>query len=261
MELAEFTQYHIPALEADEVRHNLILGLLGDRFAKALRLWSIGGPGACAIQTPGYPLILGPLAREPCRQLAEETKDIGLPGVVGTDEAANWFVERAVELGQNFRDPIPQRIHALREPPRYPGARGHARHVEAADTSLFAAWLLAFFDEAVPDDPKPPRERIEQAAREGHYLFWVVDDQPVSMAGIVRRTRRAAAIAGVYTPPALRGRGYAGSVTAATVERVFAEGRTAACLYTDLRNLMSNRCYAKIGFQPVCASFHFWRET
>jgi predicted GNAT family acetyltransferase len=135
---------------------------------------------------------------------------------------------------------------------RYPGAPGHARHVEAADTSLFAEWLLAFFAEAVPNEPKPPRERIEQAALEGQYLFWVVDDTPVSMAGILRRTRRAAAIAGVYTPT-LRDRGYAGSVTAATVERIFAEGRNAACLYTDLRNPMSNRGYAKIGFQPVCA--------
>jgi predicted GNAT family acetyltransferase len=79
------------------------------------------------------------------------------------------------------------------------------------------------------------------------------------MAGIERRTRHAAAIAGVYTPPALRGRGYAGSVTAAVVERIFAEGKTAACLYTDLRNPSSNRCYAKIGFKLACRSWHYPR--
>lgn len=260
MELAAFVECHVPALESDEVRHNLMLGVLGGRFAAELRLWSVGGPGACAIQTPGYPLILGPLSREQCRQLAEETRDIGLPGVVGNDETAKWFVERAIELGQRFRAPIPQRIHALRASPRYPGAPGSWRKVEAANSVVFVEWLLAFFDEAVPNEPKPSRERIEQTARDGQYLFWVVEGEPVSMAGIVRRTRYAAAIAGVYTPPALRGRGYAGSVTAANVERVFGEGRTAACLYTDLRNPMSNRCYAKIGFQPVCASFHFERE-
>src|SRR5262249_6751434 len=76
-------------------------------------------------------------------------------------------------------------------------------------------------------------------------------------AGIVRRTRHAAAIAGVYTPPALRGRGYARSVTAAVVERIFAEGKIAACLYSDLRNPSSNRCYAKIGFQPGCCFWHY----
>ena len=74
------------------------------------------------------------------------------------------------------------------------------------------------------------------------------------MDGIVRRTRRGAAIAGVYTPPALRNRGYAAAVTAATVDSVFAEGKTLACLYSNLRNPASNRCYAKIGFKPVCRS-------
>ena len=72
------------------------------------------------------------------------------------------------------------------------------------------------------------------------------------MAGIMRRTRHAAAIAGVYTPPRVRGRGYAGSVTAAVVDAIFAEGRNTACLYVDLRNPYSSRCYAKIGFTPVC---------
>jgi FR47-like protein len=60
------------------------------------------------------------------------------------------------------------------------------------------------------------------------------------MAGIVRRTRNAAAIAGVYTPLSLRGRGYAGSVTAAVVEPIFMEAKT-ACLHTDLRNPASKR--------------------
>jgi predicted GNAT family acetyltransferase len=57
----------------------------------------------------------------------------------------------------------------------------------------------------------------------------------------------------------LRGRGYAGSVTAAVVEWIFAEGKSASCLYTDLRNPASNRGYAKIGFKPACASWHYPR--
>jgi predicted GNAT family acetyltransferase len=67
----------------------------------------------------------------------------------------------------------------------------------------------------------------------------------------------SAAIAGVYTPPELRGRGYAGSATAAVVELIYAKGRKSACLYTDLRNPASNRCYEKIGFKPYCESWFF----
>jgi predicted GNAT family acetyltransferase len=114
--------------------------------------------------------------------------------------------------------------------------------------------------EAVPHDPVPSREELERVAGEGRYTFWIAEGRPVSMAGMVRRLRNSAAITGVYTPPELRGRGYAGSVTAVVVERIFAEGKTIACLYTDLKNPFSNRCYTKVGFKPVCTSLHFYRQ-
>jgi RimJ/RimL family protein N-acetyltransferase len=181
------------------------------------------------------------------------------PGVVGPDRTAQWFAQRAIELGLTFLEPIPQQIHVLTDKPNYPGAPGDERVIGPADVELFADWTIAFLREAVPHDPLPSRERLAQIAAEGRHQFWIVDDEPVSMAGIVRRTRHAAAIAGVYTPPALRGRGYAGSVTAAVVERIFAEGKIAARLYTDLRNPSSNHCYAKVGFKPACRSWHYPR--
>jgi predicted GNAT family acetyltransferase len=148
----------------------------------------------------------------------------------------------------------------LTDAPRYPGAAGLARPVKAEASAMFIEWMMAFRREAVPHDPPLAAEELERMAAKGDYLFWIDNGQPVSMAGIVRRLKTSAAITGVYTPPELRGRGYAGSVTAATVERIYAEGRTIACLYTDLRNPFSNRCYAKIGFRPVCTSLHFHRR-
>ncbi len=262
-EILDFLEHHRPALERDEVRHNVILANLG-RLAldrpPDLRQWTLGAPGACAVQTPGYPIVLGELTPEQCRALADETRGLDYPGVVGPDETALWFAERAIELGLTFLEPIPQQIHVLRDKPNYPGAPGHARVIGSADGELFADWTIAFVREAVPHDPPPSRQRLAQVAAEGRHQFWIVGGEPVSLAGIVRRTRHVAAIAGVYTPPALRGRGFAGSVTAAVVERIFAEGKVAACLYTDLRNRASNRCYAKIGFKPVCSSWHYLRS-
>ncbi len=262
-EILDFLKHHRPALERDEVRHNVLLANLG-RLALGqspnLRQWTLGGPGACAAQTPGYPIVLGELTPAQCRALADETRGLDYPGVVGPDQTAPWFAERAIELGLTFLAPIPQQIHALRDKPNYPGAPGHARVVASADAELFADWTIAFLREVFPDDPLPSRERLMQIAAEGRHQFWVVDGEPVSIAGIVRQTRHAAAIAGVYTPPALRGRGYAGSATAAVAERIFAEGKAAACLYTDLRNPASNRCYAKIGFKPVCSSWDYPRN-
>jgi RimJ/RimL family protein N-acetyltransferase len=262
VEARAFVEHHQPVLERDEVRHNVILSIL-HRLAlnppPNLRRWSLGGSGACAAQSPGYPIVLGELTQAQCRALAEETRDLDYPGVVGPEQTAPWFAERAIELGLTFLEPIPQQIHVLREKPNYPGAPGHARLISPADVELFADWTMAFMREAVPHDPPPSRGRLAQIAAEGRHHFWIVNGDPAAMAGIVRRTPHAAAIAYVYTPPLLRRRGYAGSVTAAVVERIFTEGKTAACLYTDLRNSASNRCYAKIGFTPACRSWHYPR--
>ena len=129
MQLGEFIDMHVPALEQDEARHDLMLGIL-TRARKVpspqLLTWTLGAPGACAIKWPSRPISLGEVGRDHCRALAEATHERDYVGVVGLDLAPKWFVERAVELGDAFADPIPQRIHALREKPAYPGALGCA---------------------------------------------------------------------------------------------------------------------------------------
>jgi RimJ/RimL family protein N-acetyltransferase len=259
----EFRALHEPALARDEVKHGLILNILaqaGGGGAVEFLHWTLGGPGQCAVKIGQHSIVLGALEEAQCRRLAELASQVDYPGVIGADLTATWFADRAVELGRQFRDPEPQQIHALTDAPRYPGAAGFARPVKAEDSAMFIDWMLAFRREAIPHDPPLAAEELERMAARGDYLFWFDNGQPVSMAGIVRRLKTSAAITGVYTPPKLRGHGYAGSVTAATVARIYAEGRTIACLYTDLKNPFSNRCYAKIGFRPVCTSLHFHRR-
>jgi predicted GNAT family acetyltransferase len=210
---------------------------------------------------PGRLIVLADLGESQCRALAEQTTQIDYTGVVGPDQTAFWFAQRAIELGITFLEPIPQRIHVLNEKPKLPGAPGYARRSTSYDASMLADWIAAFVREATPHDVTPSREGLESLAGKERHLFWIVNDEPVSMAAIIWRTRNAAAISFVYTPPQLRGKGYGGSVTAAVVESVFAEGKTMACLYTDLRNPFSNRCYARIGFRSVCSSEWFPRAS
>jgi ribosomal protein S18 acetylase RimI-like enzyme len=259
MEFAEFVEFHSPHLERDEVRNNLLLGIFSRPPSEGLRFWTLGGPGACAVHNPNRAIVLGDLNRDQCRRLAEQVAHDSFRGVVGCDDTATWFVERATELGQKFGDPIPHQIHELRKSPVYPHAPGHSRVAGASDFSLLAKWILAFIEEAAPHERRPSTEELQKTANSGNCLLWIVNDQPVSLATISRRTRNLGSIAPVYTPPPHRRRGYAGSVTAAAVERIFAEGKTAACLYTDTRNPYSNRCYAKIGFVPVCRAAHYPR--
>jgi predicted GNAT family acetyltransferase len=262
MTALEFCNLHIPALARDEVRHNVMLAALyavADGKRMDIATWSLGKPGECATMMTGKPLVLADLSEAQCHWLAEATAGLDYPGVVGPDDTSLWFARRASELGLGFEEPIRQCIHSLAKPPKYPGAPGCGRRATLDDAGVLADWLAAFIREVMPHDTVPPRENLEALASEGRHFLWIVDDKPVSMAAIARRMRNAAAIAPVYTPPEHRGRGYAGSVTAAVVEQIFAAGKSMACLYTDLSNPFSNRCYAKIGFVPVCSSLHIPR--
>jgi RimJ/RimL family protein N-acetyltransferase len=260
MDLQAFAQTHLAALETDEVRFNVHIAVLTSVVKDApagFACWTLGEPGHCAIRSPGRAILLGNLEKTECQQLARETLADAPAGVIGADDAPHWYAEHTRFLGARLGTPIPQRIHVLGRTPRYPGAAGAARPATTADAPLLLEWLTSFCREAVPHDPMPSREDAEKAASSGRYLLWALDGDPVAMAAIARRTRHTAAISSVYTPPAQRGRGYAGSVTAAVADRIFAEGKSAACLYTDLRNPFSNRCYAKIGFVRHCESWHY----
>jgi RimJ/RimL family protein N-acetyltransferase len=259
MTLEDFAALHVPALEAaGEARHNVMLAILGGTAGPAApaRFWTLGAAGACAIQSEGRPILLGEAGEAECARFAEEARGLDFPGVTGPGQTALWFAERGEVLGLKFPERLPLEVLVLAERPRHPGAEGFARLVTAEDAALFAEWRLAFAREATPHDPAPTREGLEKSAASGNHMLWIVDGAPVSLASIGRRTRNGAVINGVYTPPALRGRGYAGSVTAALVEKGFAEGKSFACLFVDRRNPASNRCYAKIGFAPLCESWH-----
>lgn len=128
------------------------------------------------------------------------------------------------------------------------------------DHALFTAWTHAFHDEATPEDPRTTEAWITERVNGGRAKFWEVDGKPVSVAVGARGTLNSGSIGMVYTPPEARQRRYAGSVTAAVAEMIFAEGKSVVCLYTDMRNPYSNRCYAKIGFKKVCSSWQYPRQ-
>ena len=262
MDIEGFAQFHTPSLEIDEVRNNLILTILAEAEynpAAVFRVWSLGAPGACAVQKSGRPIVLGQLDRQQCCALADQVRDLDFPAVVGSGQTAVWFAERAAALGIDFAEPMPQKIYVIRDSPRYPGADGVSRVVAPGDEDLVAEWLLEFSREALPHEPEPDREKIRKKSNDRQHILWTVNNLPVAIAGIVRQTKHGAAIGNVYTLPRFRGQGYAGSVTAALIECAYAGGKRFVCLYTDLRNPFSNRCYAKVGFEPVCASWHYPR--
>lgn len=85
----------------------------------------------------------------------------------------------------------------------------------------------------------------------GVTLWEAPDGSLVSMAGNTRQVAGQVRVAPVYTPAHLRGRGYAGAVTAAVSRAASAAGADEVLLFTDVDNSTSNALYQRLGYRPV----------
>ncbi|MFE7609688.1 GNAT family N-acetyltransferase [Streptomyces celluloflavus] len=119
-----------------------------------------------------------------------------------------------------------------------------------ADRALLLAWFTAFAEETGASPPRHARA-VDDRIAHGRCTLWETGGRPVSLAGVIPTVSGATRIAPVYTPPELRGRGYAGAVTAAVSAASRHSGATELLLFTDLANPTSNALYQRLGYQPV----------
>jgi predicted GNAT family acetyltransferase len=71
------------------------------------------------------------------------------------------------------------------------------------------------------------------------------------MAGASRLEAGMIRVMAVYTPPGLRGRGYAGAVTTSVSQAALDAGAADVVLFTDLANPTSNALYQRLGYRPI----------
>ena len=207
-----------------------------------------------------HSIVIGALDENQCRRLAELTASTSYPGVIGPGLPRNGLPDRASELGliPGTREAANSRTQ--RNAP-LPGSRGYARTVTDQDAPLFAEWMMAFHQEAVLHDPVQRAGNLSACRAQVVFCFGLT----ANLAGVDSWNRASAAELrrhhGRLYAAASRGRGYAGSVTAATVGAFTRPERKIACLYRPSNNPISNRCYATIGFTPVCKSLHIHRRV
>ena len=135
-------------------------------------------------------------------------------------------------------------------PPR-PGPEGTARLAAGTDRDLLAGWFGAFAREV--GEPSGEDHRAAVAERLGYAGITVWEDGgvPVSVAGRTRAVAGMVRVGPVYTPPEMRGHGYAGAATAAVSQAALDAGVREVVLYTDLANPTSNALYQRLGYRPV----------
>ncbi len=136
---------------------------------------------------------------------------------------------------------------------RLPGLRP-ARPADYALVHTSGADLRAeeLGDDPRVSDPDGYARRAEDECRGGHTWLWIEDGELRFRASLGALTADAAQIAGVYTPPAQRGRGYARRGTAELCARQL-ERVGAACLFVADTNAPAIAVYRRLGFRPLAA--------
>jgi predicted GNAT family acetyltransferase len=252
-------------LEGNEVENNLILGISRDLaldpsglirdpyFAAVCRGNEVR---MVAFQTlPGRMAISRDAEPEAVRALAADVHQAGLAvdAVLGPDPTVERFArELAASRGQRVSLHMRQRIHELTAVvslPRLPS--GHLRRAVESDTALVTFWLDSFQQEI--GEPAPTSRTAEYRIRAKELYLWD-DGRPRSMAGWSGPTTHGVRVNAVYTPPELRGHGYATATVAALSQLLLDHGYRFCCLYTDLANPTSNAIYQRIGYDPVSDS-------
>jgi RimJ/RimL family protein N-acetyltransferase len=251
-----------------EAEHNLILGICARLeadpapYGHAAYLASVanaGGAVAVALRTPPYNVVLsevGDLAAVALLVDDAARAFDSLPGVTGPPAAAGRFAELWAALcGVEARPGLRQRIFRAESAMPPAGVPGSMRRAGEEDAALLAEWSAAFTAEALPEAPPGDaaamvRERLSGVAGAGFFL-WEDEGRPVALAGCAGRTPNGIRIGPVYTPPDLRGRGYASALTAALTLALLAGGRRFCFLFTDLANPTSNRLYERLGYERV----------
>ena len=267
-----FQQKILPILGENEILHNLILGIasrlveMPDVHTEPAYMAVVEREGAlrlAALMTPPRDLIfaaVGDALEKDVRLIVQDLIDGGwqVPGVHAVEASAAMFARVWGELtGMAYEIEMALRLFDLREVTPTRSAAGHLRLARADDLDLTVAWMKAF-DKEIMSSEREDTVRILMARRiaAGDAYLWD-DAGPVSMAVVVRKSAHGAVVGGVYTPPELRGRGYASCCVAGLSQGQLDAGKDYCALFTDLANPTSNHIYQMIGYRPICDFKHY----
>ena len=274
-DVAEFDRTTVtPLLSAEPVRNTILLTVFDrlrnegphafhERDPQMLTWHDASGDAAGALlRTPPYPFLLSDVPAEALEPLVDlmldprtqlDGREINLAESSEAAFRAAW----TARTGNEARVVERFRLYRLAKliPPD-PAPQGSARLATQDDVEFVARSLEAFWEEAEESMPLSARMTALRmaSARIAEGIFWLWLDasgRPVSFAGHTPEVAGMGRIGPVYTPPELRGHGYAAGSTIAVTRALLEQGANEVLLFTDLANPVSNRLYQRLGYRPV----------
>jgi RimJ/RimL family protein N-acetyltransferase len=123
-------------------------------------------------------------------------------------------------------------------------------------TGLLLEWRIAYAVESLGAArnaalENEARELMESWGLSGKCWVLMRGSEIVAMTGFNAEARGIVQVGGVYTPPALRGRGYARAAVAGSLEVARSKGATRSVLFTPETNVAAQRAYLALGYRVV----------
>jgi len=136
---------------------------------------------------------------------------------------------------------------------RLPNGPGQIVPIAESPAQTMRDWLLQYELEALQTPPAQAAKDaefsyVEYCEHQSHVVL-MERDTPLAMTGFNARIPEAVQIGGVFTPPALRGRGYARRALALHLEQARQSGVTRASLFAASE--AAARAYVGIGFERI----------
>jgi len=253
-----------------EVVHNVILGITsriiqqGEGYDEVFLAHvenEAGDVVAAAMRTVPHGVILSRITdKNAILLLANEIADAydNLPSVEGQGDDSSQFAELWKQHhGQDYAIKMELGQYRLETviPPQ--NVSGEARIANDDDFDMLVDWLIKFSADTGLDKNFYQADAEENIRRKldkpilGGIRIWMDNGQPVSMAAATRESENGGNVSLVYTPPELRGRGYASAVTAHVSQAILDAGKKFALLSTDMSFPTSNKIYQAIGYKFV----------
>ncbi|MFF4537551.1 GNAT family N-acetyltransferase [Streptomyces aureus] len=231
-----------------------------DRYGKDTPVFGAlehsGEVRAAFFRTPPYPLNITPLDEPGVQALTALLADAGteVSGVAADTATADAFAEawgrRTGATPALLRSDRLYRLGELSVPE--PAPPGRPRVADVGDRDLLGRWYTEFAEAIGEGGHGDPGVWADDRISYGGITLWEIPDgTPVAMAGLTRPVAGQLRVGPVYTPAHLRGRGYAGAVTAEVTRAALATDVREVLLFTDLANPTSNGLYRRIGYRPV----------
>ncbi|MQY38195.1 hypothetical protein SRB17_62050 [Streptomyces sp. RB17] len=212
---------------------------------------------------------LSPLTSEQADSLAVRLAALGhsVPSVSADHGTATAFAEawqRRTGATPELRDTRLRlyRLGTLTAPEPLPAGRGRLLGERDLEQAMF--WC-GEFAKAVGEDVSIDADTWAGTRfADKRYTLWETPDgTPVSIAGMNPLIGGQIQVDVVYTPAHLRGRGYAGAVTAEVSRAALAAGARDVVLFADLSNPTSNALYQRLGYRTLTdwAAYDFSRAA